>query len=111
LKQFAPHRANALYPLATGVAAEYRQRLLHAIYGAGTRRALPEAGLRPGMGVADVGCGVGMVAALLAELAGPEAYVLGINASADQCAQAHQPVHPQRSNATFLEASAIDTGL
>jgi hypothetical protein len=43
------------YVLATGPAADYRLRLLHGLYGPGTRRLLRGAGLRRGMRVADVG--------------------------------------------------------
>jgi hypothetical protein len=46
------------YVLATGEAAAYRLRILHALYGPGSRRVLLEAGLRRGMRVADLGCGV-----------------------------------------------------
>src|SRR5262249_23564921 len=46
------------YVLATGEPAAYRLRLLHNLYGRGTGRLLLEAGLRPGMRVADLGCGV-----------------------------------------------------
>ena len=36
------------YALATGEAAAYRLRILHDLYGPGTRRVLLGAGLRPG---------------------------------------------------------------
>jgi 2-polyprenyl-3-methyl-5-hydroxy-6-metoxy-1,4-benzoquinol methylase len=58
------------YVLATGGEATHRLRLLHDLYGAGARRVLLQAGLEPGMRVADLGCGVGMTTALLAELTG-----------------------------------------
>jgi hypothetical protein len=58
------------YALATWEAAAYRLRILHELYGPGTRRVLLESGLRGGMRVADLGCGVGTVTALLAELVG-----------------------------------------
>jgi hypothetical protein len=48
------------YALATGEAAAYRLRILHGLYGPGTRRVLLEAGLRKGMRVADFGCGVAL---------------------------------------------------
>ena len=70
--QFARRSAAGPYVLATGEAAAYRLRILHDLYGPGTRRVLLESGLRRGMRVADLGCGVGMVTALLAELVGPE---------------------------------------
>jgi SAM-dependent methyltransferase len=99
------------YALATGPAADYRLRILHDLYGPGTRRLLLEAGLRRGMRVADVGCGVGLVTALLAELIGPEGHVVGIDASAAQLAQARQRLASAGTSARFVEASATDTGL
>src|SRR5215831_4871259 len=64
----------APYVLATGEAAAYRLRILHGLYEPGSRRVLLEAGLGRGMRVADLGCGVGMGTALLAELVGLEGY-------------------------------------
>src|SRR5262245_7927424 len=109
-KVFLPS-ATAAYPLATGEAAAYRLRLLHDLYGPGTRRVLSEAGLRRGMRVADLGCGVGMVTALLADLVGPEGHVVGIDASAAQLAQARAELNGGGRNIRFVEASATDTGL
>jgi SAM-dependent methyltransferase len=99
------------YALATGEAAAYRLTLLHSLYGPGTRRVLLEAGLRPGMRVADLGCGVGMVTALLAELVGPEGQVVGIDASGAQVAQARARLNGSGTSTRFVEASATDTGL
>jgi SAM-dependent methyltransferase len=99
------------YALATGEAAAYRLGLLHDLYGPGTRRVLLEAGLRPEMRAADLGCGVGMVTALLAELVGPRGHVVGIDASAAQLDQARARLHLGGSNVSFVEASATDTGL
>jgi SAM-dependent methyltransferase len=99
------------YALATGEAAAYRLRVLHALYGPGSRRVLLGAGLQRGMRVADLGCGVGMVTALLAELVGPEGHVVGIDASAAQLAQARERLPQGGTNIRFVEASATDTGL
>src|SRR5262249_53389040 len=99
------------YALATGRAAAYRLGLLHGLYGPGTRRLLFEAGIRPGMRVADFGCGVGIVTALLADLVGPDGHAVGIDASAAQIAQARALLCPGGTNITFVEASATDTGL
>jgi SAM-dependent methyltransferase len=101
------------YALATGEAADYRLRLLHDLYVPGTRRLLLDAGLQPGMRVADLGCGVGMVTALLAELVGPGGHVVGIDASAAQLAKARERLNAGISNTGFalVEASATDTGL
>ena len=99
------------YALATGQAAAYRLHILHNLYGPGTRRVLLEAGLRPGMRVVDLGCGVGLVTAWLAGLVGPEGHVVGIDASAAQLAQARERLPTGGTNVSFVEASATDTGL
>src|SRR5262249_52812970 len=111
MHQAALRGAPGSYVLATGQAADYRLRILHGLYGAGTRRLLAGSGLRRGMRVADLGCGVGMVTALLAELVGPRGHVVGIDASAAQLAQARQRLSPGGTHVRFVEASATDTGL
>ena len=98
------------YALATGEAAAYRLGILHDLYGPGTRRVLLESGLRGGMHVADLGCGVGLVTALLAELVGPGGAVVGIDASGAQLAQARERLNGGR-DIRLVEASATDTGL
>jgi SAM-dependent methyltransferase len=109
--QVAHHRPAGAYALATGEAAAYRLHLLHDLYGPGTLRALLDAGLRPGMVAADIGCGVGMVTALLADLIGPQGHVFGIDASSAQLAQARERLNAGRTNLGFVEASATDTAL
>jgi SAM-dependent methyltransferase len=99
------------YVLATGVAAARRLRLLHDLYGAGARRLLLQAGLRRGMRVTDLGCGVGMTTSLLAELVGPSGHVVGVDYSGAQIAQAREAVPAGVSNISFVEASATGTGL
>jgi SAM-dependent methyltransferase len=99
------------YVLATGQPADYRLRILHGLYGPGTRRLLLGAGLRRGMRVADFGCGVGMVTALLAQLVGPDGHVVGIDCSGAQLARARERLASVGTNASFVEASATDTGL
>src|SRR6185503_8028357 len=69
------------YVLETGEAAAYRLSILHGLYGPGTRQLLGAAGLRPGMRVADVGCGVGMVTALMGEMVGVGGHVVGFDVS------------------------------
>jgi SAM-dependent methyltransferase len=85
--------------------------MLHDLYGPGSRRLLLEAGLQRGMRVAELGCGVGMVTGLLAELVGPEGHVVGIDASAAQLAQARERLPQGSANARFVESSATDPGL
>jgi SAM-dependent methyltransferase len=103
--------APAPYALATGEAAADRLRVLHALYGPGSHRVLLDAGLRRGMRVADLGCGVGLVTAVLAELVGPEGRVVGLDTSAAQLAQARDRLPPGGTNVRFVQASATDTGL
>ena len=99
------------YVLATGKAAAYRLRLLHGIYGPGARRVLRQAGIKRGMRVADLGCGVGMVTQLLGELVGPEGEVIGVDFSGAQVEQARQSLPAGTTNISFVQASATDTQL
>src|SRR5262245_43103302 len=103
--------ATGPYVLATGEAAADRLRILHDLYGPGTRRVLLESGLRGGMRVADLGCGVGMVTELLAALVGPAGHVVGVDFSGAQLAQARERLKCGGSTTRFVEASATDTGL
>lgn len=61
------------------------QRLLlqGRLYNDLTEHALRLAGLRPGMRVLDVGCGLGDVSFVAARLVGPAGTVLGVDASSD----------------------------
>jgi SAM-dependent methyltransferase len=99
------------YVLATGDAAANRLRILHNIYGSGARELLLRAGIRRGMSVVDLGCGVGMTTQLLAELVGPTGKVTAVDFSAAQLEQARALLPPKFSNVHFVEASATDTGL
>jgi SAM-dependent methyltransferase len=111
MHQVPLHGATGPYVLATGEAGAYRLRLLHNLYGPGTRRVLLAAGLRRGMRAADLGCGVGTVTALLSELVGPDGLVVGIDASGAQLASACGRLNGRGANGRFLEASATATGL
>jgi SAM-dependent methyltransferase len=55
-----------------------------------TERTFRAAGIGPGMRVLDVGCGVGDVTILVAELVGPSGEVVGIDLDADALAFAEQ---------------------
>src|SRR4030095_3556124 len=85
------HRSNNIkgdYVLATGGAAANRLRILHNTYGPGAKLLLERAGIKKGMRVADIGCGVGMVTQLLSEMVGPTGEVVGIDYSAAPLEQA-----------------------
>ena len=99
------------YVLATGNAAANRLRILHNIYGPGAAQLLQRAGIKRGMRVADLGCGVGMVTQLLAQLVGPRGEVVGIDYSAQQIEQARELLPKNFDNVQFVESSATDTGL
>ena len=99
------------YVLATGDAAANRLRILHNAYGPGAREFLLRGGIKQGMRVVDLGCGVGMTTQLLAELVGPTGKVIGVDYSAAQVKQARALLPPEFSNVSFVEASATDTGL
>src|SRR5215475_13412191 len=111
MEQNSPTDLRGAYVLATGDAAAARLRVLHGLYGPGARDVLLRAGLRRGMRVADLGCGVGMVTALLGDLVGPAGHVVGVDASGAQIAKARELLPPGSSNISFVEASAADTGL
>jgi len=99
------------YALATGDVAANRLRILHNNYGPGARSVLERAGIAPGMRVADLGCGVGMVTQLLAELVGPTGAVVGVDFSGAQLEQARSLLADAHKHVTFVEASATDTRL
>jgi len=100
------------YVLATGAAAAYRLRILHQVYGPGTREVLWSAGIRGGMHVADIGCGVGQVTADLAMLVGSAGDVVGVDLSRAQLAQAESMCRQRGfTNVSWVAASAEATGL
>jgi len=100
------------YTLATGKAAARRLHILHNIFSPVARRVLVEAGVAPGMSVADFGCGVGATTRMLAEMVGPSGRVTGIDLSAEQLGEAQALCAAEGlQNTTFVEASAYETGL
>jgi len=111
MKQNSEYHGKGEYVLATGSAAANRLRILHNVYGPGARQVLLQAGIKPGMRVADLGCGTGMVTQLLAELVGPTGEVVGVDYSAAQVVQARELLPRSLTNVHFISASAMDTGL
>ncbi len=100
------------YALATGEAAVRRLTALHRVYSPAGRRVLLRAGLRPGMAVVDLGCGVGATTRMLAEIVGPAGHVTGIDVSAAQLEEARELCASAGiTNVTFREASATATEL
>jgi SAM-dependent methyltransferase len=69
------------YPLGYSEAEFRRLQVQGAIAHDLTLDVLRQAGIRPGMRVLDIGCGVGDVSLLAAELVGPSGFVLGVDRS------------------------------
>jgi SAM-dependent methyltransferase len=100
------------YSLATGEAAVRRLSALHRIYSPTGRRILLHAGLKPGMNVADFGCGVGATTRTLAEMVGPAGAVTGIDMSEAQLEQGRKLCRTAGlTNVIFAQASATSTNL
>jgi SAM-dependent methyltransferase len=74
-------RASADPTYIMGHSAEERERLIQqaGFFGPITARFLHTAGIGPSMRVLDVGCGVGDVTLLCADLVGPEGVVVGVD--------------------------------
>lgn len=101
-----------VYVLTTGDSGAARLRLLDEIFGDSTRRMLLEAGLRPGMRVLDMACGVGTVSCWLAGQVGPTGRVVAADISAAQLTVARSAWEAcgDLPEIEFVEASAYDTG-
>ncbi|HEX4154615.1 MAG TPA: class I SAM-dependent methyltransferase [Acidobacteriaceae bacterium] len=101
------------YVLKTGGSGAERLRLLDKVYGASTRRMLLEAGLKPGMRVLDMACGVGTVTCWIAGQVGETGSVVAADVSPDQLAVARATWASCEGlpAVEFIEASVYDTGL
>ena len=100
------------YVLKTGEEAAGRLRLLQTVTGPPTAAFLKEAGLGPGMVVADIGCGIGTVTAHIAREVAPSGQVTGVDASEAQLAVARRYLDSEGlSDVRTVAASAYDTGL
>ena len=100
------------YVLATGELGARRLQLLNEVYGPTTEQFLLRAGLKPGMRVADIGCGTGTVSCWLAQQVGPGGSVVGIDASPDQLQVARsRAAAAGLTNVSFKEGNAYATGL
>ena len=107
----SPVRPNP-YALQTGPAGAGRLHMLHDIYAPAGRRVLLDAGLRPGMKIADFGCGVGATTRLLGEMVGPSGSVTGIDVNGQQLIEAADWCESEGlRNVSFVTADACKTGL
>jgi len=100
------------YILATGERAVSRLDLLERIFGPGTREWLSAAGLRAGMRVAEIGCGIGFTARWAAAQVSPGGSVVGVDASAEQLRLGEKyAAEAGASNLSFREGNAYESGL
>ena len=98
------------YVLATGEQAAERLLLLDQIFGPSTQDLLKTAGLAPGMHVAEIGCGSGLVAAWMAKMFG--AAVTAVDASDEQLqVAAKSAAAAGLKTVAFRVGNAYDTGL
>ncbi|MBL8535520.1 MAG: class I SAM-dependent methyltransferase [Betaproteobacteria bacterium] len=99
------------YYLDTGEAGAARLRLLHSLYGPETEVLLRRAGLRPGMRVADIGCGIGSVSRVLADAVGPGGHVSAVDNSNEQLEIAESALAGAAASVETVQASAYETTL
>ena len=103
---------HGVYALANGAAAVRRLFVLQSVYEPTGRRILLQAGLKPGMHVADFGCGVGAATRMLGEMVGNSGSVTGIDISGEQVEQASAICRSAGlKNTDFQTADACNTGL
>jgi SAM-dependent methyltransferase len=105
--------ATDAYLLTSGDDGAARLRLVDEVYGESTRRMLLEAGLKEGMRVLDLACGVGTISCWLAGVVGATGSVVGIDVNPGQLevAKGHWQQCEGLPPVEFLEASAYETGL
>jgi len=104
--------ADDRYVLARGDEGAHRLRVVNSVHGPDSEALLLRAGLRPGLRVADIGCGVGAVTTWIARQVGPDGEVVGVDLGPDQVRKAREHADAEEVvNARFVVGSATDTGL
>lgn len=81
---------NPNYLLEVGKADQKRLEILHKIYSPFTIEFLKQSGLKAGMHVGEVGCGIGDMSCLFAKMVGPTGKVTATDISEDQLAIAEE---------------------
>ncbi len=100
------------YVLLTGDPAEARLEIVDRVHGPHTQAFLTKAGLLPGMNVAELGCGVGLVTERIARTVGKPGHVIALDASHKQTVAAARRLKTRCvTNVEFVTADAGATGL
>jgi 2-polyprenyl-3-methyl-5-hydroxy-6-metoxy-1,4-benzoquinol methylase len=100
------------YVLATGAKAVRRLLMLDDIYAPAGKGGLLKAGLKPGMRIADFGCGVGAMTHNLAGMIGADGHATGIDLHHSQLSEAANVCGQfGLSNVSFWKSDACDTKL
>ena len=100
------------YILGTGPRAVPRLRLLDEIFGAGSRELLTKIGVKSACGVAEIGCGTGLMTLWIARQLTSQGSVCGVDISKQQIDIASENAAAAGlKNISFRVAPADDTGL
>jgi ubiquinone/menaquinone biosynthesis C-methylase UbiE len=100
------------YVLETGRKGQCRLNLLHEVYGRETEKLLLGIGLKPGMHVADIGCGPGTVTFFLARHISPAGIAYGVDSSTEQLNVALEEAQKKDiKNVRFIKADVYSLGL
>lgn len=100
------------YILKSGNVEVKRLALQALLFEKETMHTLKLAGIKPGMNCIDLGCGIGDVSLMMAELVGPDGTVIGLDANSDLIKACEKRASEQNvNNAKFLCGSVYDTGL
>ena len=96
--------------LEMGAATVNRLELVDRVYGSSSRALLHRAGLREGMRVVELGCGVGTMTAWLADQVGPAGSVIAVDTDDRHLEQAQRRC-AGRAQTTFRGGDARQTEL
>ncbi len=99
---------NAAYVLGHSDSELARLERQAAFFADMTRDILVRAGIAPGMRVLDLGCGVGDVSSIAAELVGPQGKVLGIDISSEALTVAERRMRAAGLNQAGFTVSTIE---
>ncbi len=100
--------ASSYLPL-TGIKDAERLTILNEVYNPATIAFLKEMGISPGMHVLDVGSGIGLISAEIAELVGPQGHVTCLDSSDEQLEIGKLVANARGlDNLSFVQKSAFE---